>query len=172
MSFRLTYAAQPLTGAIWCLLCFAKPLLFPFCLSYGIFAFLFKHGGSAWLSLTLLHRIMVAWRRACSEVWMSLRWPHTPSLLSLLVCRCHILRLWGIDDPVDVCVCEAWAHAAESCRGLWRDAFPLLTKPWLALDWWGRSCLCSLIHHALYLDFGGKGKKDRIKEKRLPEISE
>lgn len=72
------------------------------------------------------------------------------------------------------CVREAWGHAAESCRGLWRDAFPLLTKPWLALDWWGRSCLCSLIHHALYLDFRGKekGEKDRIKEKRLPEISE
>lgn len=70
VSFKLAYAVQPLTKTICCLLLFAKPLLFPFCLSYGIFAFLLEHGGSVWLSLTLLRRVMAAWRRTCSEVWI------------------------------------------------------------------------------------------------------
>lgn len=73
--------------------------------------------------------------------------------------------------PVSVCKTDMGGMllgAPEACKG---TAFPSSLKP---VDWWGRCCSCSLIHHTLYLGFRGKEKrkKGKIKEKRLPKISE
>lgn len=128
---------------------------------------------------------MVECRSVCAEVWnlKELLIGHRVSILCsvywsyALNMHPHCLSVDAVRRLCDIlgcAVCVQWMCVRETwgacCWVLWRlvkESLPLLPKPWLALDWWGRCCLCSLIHHTLYLGFRGKekGKKTEWRKK-------
>lgn len=145
-------------------------------LHYLAFENLFKEHGAIGAITVLLNCAAVERRRVCAGIWsclslnvcllLAICFEHAPSLL---VCGCCAWRLCNMVGCVVWCGCVWERHVGPCCWALWRHVkgcLPLFPIPWLALDWWGRCCLCSLIHHTLYLGFRGKekGKKVRIKE--------
>lgn len=190
------YALQPLTRTIWCLL---SPHSFlahspyikcsPSCIGWEDFALSAVAGALKGL-LTCNGWVFVI-RLEVSECcfYVSLHFC-TVCVQSAKALNLHLhlhlhlrvfvgaMYVWPLCNkapaclyPVSVCKTDMGGMllgAPEACKG---TAFPSSLKP---VDWWGRCCSCSLIHHTLYLGFRGKEKrkKGKIKEKRLPKISE
>ena len=83
-----------------------------------------------------------------------------PFALADILAHCACKESWLCMCASSGCVCvrETWGAC---CWVLWRHVKgrappPSYTR--LAVDWWGRCCPCSLIHHTLYLGFRGKEK--------------